>query len=94
MPDSARIMLRTMAIHKTYTQSELEKRLQIIRKQVYGKQPLANSYPLTVNSQNDSDVKYLRHDLLKIGVLTSLALSIQIVIFYLFQNNILKLNLF
>ena len=94
MPDPARIMLRTMAIHRTYTQSDLEKRLQVIRKQVYGKTPLVSSSSLKTSPQSNSDITYLRHDLIKISILTSLALGSQIVLFYLVQNNILKLNFF
>lgn len=94
MPDPARIMLRTMAIHKTYTQSALEKRLQIIRKQVYGKNISTDLSTTTTNIDNDSEVKHLRFDLFKIGILTSLALGIQIIVYYLIKNNVLKLNLF
>ena len=83
-----------MAIHRTYTQSELEKRLQVIRKQVYGKKSVSGISPMTIDLQYNSDIKYLHHDLLKIAILSSFALSIQIALFYLLKNNILKLNLF
>ena len=92
--DSPEAHLRTMAIHRTHTQSDLEKRLQVIRKQVYGKTLLVKSGSLETNPQSNSDITYLRHDLIKISILTSLALGSQIVLFYLVQNNVLKLNFF
>jgi len=95
-----------MAIHQTQKQTDLEKRLKILRQQVYGRadQELrTRSYELgeskvTANlgpsSTNHFDITYLRYDLLKISLLTSLAFGIQLIFFYLLQNNILRLNFF
>lgn len=94
-----------MAIHQTHKQTDLEKRLKILRQQVYGKSSEKSvSQYISESEKSDtpthrntdtlisSDITYLRHDLLKISLLTSLVFGIQLIIFYLLQNNLLKLN--
>lgn len=88
-----------MAIQQTKRQSDLEKRLQLLRKQVYGNEKfrVQNSEfrvesKGTVNSSND--LAYLGQDLLKILIFSSAAIGIQLVLFILLKTNTLKLNLF
>lgn len=81
-----------MAIQQTKRQSDLEKRLQLLRKQVYGNEKFRVENKVTVNSSND--LTYLGQDLLKILILSSAAIAIQFVLFILLKTNILKLNLF
>ena len=105
-----------MAIHQTKQQSDLEKRLKLLRQQVYGKQKwemgsekvenevgngnqnIPLQYPTShlphPTSSIRSDLTYLRHDLSKIAILASAAFAIQAILYYLLQNNILKINLF
>lgn len=88
-----------MAIQQTKRQSDLEKRLQLLRKQVYGNKKFSVQSSefkvenkITVNSSND--LTYLGQDLLKILIFSSAAIAIQLVLFILLKTNILKLNLF
>ena len=109
-----------MAIHQTQKQSDLEKRLKLLRQQVYGKEnrqssaisPLRReaSYQLSdktkksdgryqpkvsgLTTNSYSEITYLRGDLTKIALFASLAFGFQIILFYLLQNHILKINLF
>lgn len=130
-----------MAISQTKRQSDLEKRLQILRRQVYGKDPeifrtkpdsvrktqtaggrlrrsresenqinqrIRNADTLTLRYSGSlreastpkssesfrNDTSYLYHDLLKILIFSSLAIAIQVTLFILLQNHILKLNFF
>lgn len=96
-----------MSIQQNKKQSDLEKRLRILRQQVYGKQPLAighqsldrkqisnNQRPTTINYIGGTDVTYLHQDLLKIFILAGCALGIQLVLFILSKNRILNLNFF
>lgn len=93
-----------MAIQQTKRQSDLEKRLQLLRRQVYGR----NSYQLSDKMQNKSDdsgpqkgkitesysvsdITYLQQDLLKILIFSSVAIGIQIILFFLLKNHILNL---
>lgn len=85
-----------MAIHESKKQSDLEKRLQLLRHQVYGN---SREYSLSEPKANqsttiNSDITYLHKDLLKIVLLSSLAIGAQIILYFLLQNHILKLNIF
>lgn len=93
-----------MSIHQSKKQSDLEKRLQLLRRQVYGKnsesryttksagQPIIPTahQPTTISS----DLNFLHQDLLKILVLSSLAIGSQIILFFLLKNNVLNLKFF
>lgn len=96
-----------MAISQSKKQSDLEKRLQILRRQVYGKsidkpEIQVKQYSNIKTSYNTAsanpttlqlnDLNYLHQDLFKILVLSILAIGAQVTIFFLLQNNILKLN--
>lgn len=94
-----------MAIQQQKKQSDIEKRLQLLRRQVYGKnQSSAVSYQLsdekqkksddrlTTESYSISDLTYLHHDLLKILLFSSLAIGIQLILFFLMRNHILNIN--
>ena len=98
-----------MAIQQSKKQSDLEKRLQLLRKQVYGgskNQSSATSYQLSDKKQEKSDdlrpttdsysaisdLTYLHQDLLKIMTFSSLAIGVQLLLFFLLKNHILNLN--
>ena len=53
-----------MAIHEQKKQSDIEKRLQLLRRQVYGKKEFEVKNNITTNSSDD--LTYLHQDLLKI----------------------------
>ena len=96
----------TMAIHQTKKQSDLEKRLRLLRQQVYGKvQPSVVSVQLSekkefksedrrLTTESYADMTYLRQDLLKIFILAGSALGLQIILYILSKNHILNLNFF
>ncbi len=84
-----------MAQHQSARKSDLEKRLKILRSQVYGKQsyfvePTKIESGAQVSSTAVSDLKYLSRDLWKILALSGLALGTEAVLFFLLQNQILK----
>lgn len=84
-----------MAIHLTKKQSDLEKRLMLLHRQVYGKaENKITSQPNNTSSTDVSNITYLYKDLLKIALLSSVAIGIQITLYFLLQNHILKFNLF
>ncbi len=108
-----------MSIRQTKKQSDLEKRLQLLRRQVYGKDsvnkqslPSANAERQKASKSADStsnptyrytdspitnqptDITYLHQDLFKILIFSSLAIGAQVVLFFLLQNHILKINFF
>ncbi|MBI2330089.1 hypothetical protein HYU94_01755 [Candidatus Daviesbacteria bacterium] len=78
-----------MAIHQTKHQSDLEKRLQLLRRQVYGKEFRVKDKIITDSS---TDISFLNQDLFKIFTLSSLAIGAQIILFFLLKNHILNLN--
>ncbi|OGE37207.1 hypothetical protein A3B45_05310 [Candidatus Daviesbacteria bacterium RIFCSPLOWO2_01_FULL_39_12] len=101
-----------MAIQQTKKQSDIEKRLKLLRqsldttrdKQVYGRseekldtaksvnQNIQLQYPKSTSSVSiQSDITYFRHDLLKITSFATIAFGIQIVLYFLLRNNIIKL---
>ncbi len=94
-----------MAIQQTKRQSDLEKRLQILRRQIYGKSPeelkitqvnqKTNNTQIPSNPQSSEssrfDLAYLYKDLTKILVFSTLAIGGQIILFFLLQNHILKI---
>ena len=97
-----------MAIHQSKNQSDLEKRLKILRQQFYGKgsdQKPTPSEHLThryINPTPSStphtiallDVSYLRQDLLKIFTFSSIAIGAQIIFYLLLKNQVLNINFF
>lgn len=99
-----------MSIHQLKKQSDLEKRLRLLRQQVYGKDPdrseksdirvipthqsTNTSTHQNTNTQVMSDTVYLYQDLFKIGILTSFAIGVQVILFFLTKNHILNLNFF
>ena len=97
----------TMAIHQTKKQSDLEKKLRLLRQQVYGKERVSNikyqalredkTAMITHNTNYiipNTDTTYLRQDLLKIFILAGSALGLQIILYILSKNHILNLNFF
>ncbi len=64
-----------MAIHEQKKHSDLEKRLQILRRQVYGKQEFKiQNAPQTASASYD-DIAYLHKDFLKILLFSSIAIG-------------------
>ena len=101
--------IERMAIHQTKHTTDLEKRLQLLRRQVYGKpayqsigksadQPTHRLIDMPIhrpaNTQISSDLTYLHQDLLKILTFSSLAIGAQAILFFLLKNHILNLNIF
>ncbi|MBI2337799.1 hypothetical protein HYU95_01315 [Candidatus Daviesbacteria bacterium] len=95
----------SMAIHQTKKQSDLEKRLQLLRRQVYGQESVASSkyYVAREDKKNSltssfqlpaTDISYLHQDLLKILIFSLFAIGAQVILFFLSKNHILNLNLF
>ncbi len=98
-----------MAILETRHQTDLEKRLQLLRRQVYGKQEfrvkdkLTTNYP-PANATHSvaggpttnllSDLSYLHKDLLKILIFASVAIGAQAILFFLLKNHLLNINFF
>lgn len=95
--------IERMAIHQTKRQTDLEKRLTILRRQVYGRESVASSkqyvttnYPLPASQRGEptTDITYLQGDLIKISIFAGSALGLQIILYFLIKNNILNINLF
>ncbi|MDO8570063.1 MAG: hypothetical protein Q7R97_00570 [Candidatus Daviesbacteria bacterium] len=93
-----------MAVIKSLKQTPTEKRLQSLREQLYGKNPVPISYTKIVNTTNStktefisstknyqSDINYLRTDLLKILVLASIAFAVQITLYIIMNHGFLKI---
>lgn len=118
-----------MPIVQTKKQSDIEKRLKLLRQQVYGREtekPVKVKWEVSgekmeeevrrkeslIQHQYDtsslreashvlhpisnpqllrSDIIFLRHDLLKITSFATVAFGIQIVLYFLLRNNIIKL---
>ena len=88
-----------MAIQLSKKQSDLEKRLKILHNQVYGKTQLSvNSAQFTAknkeSSSSNSDIVFLQKDLLKIATLSSLAIAVQFMLYYLLQHHLLNFKFF
>ncbi|MDP3948271.1 MAG: hypothetical protein Q8P87_01005 [bacterium] len=94
-----------MAIIQTKKQSDLEKRLLLLRKQVYGKEFKVQSENTTnyqsaskqvqlPTTNSSTDLTYFHQDLLKILLLSSFAIGTQVILFFLLKNHILKINFF
>jgi len=92
-----------MAITESKKQSDLEKRLKILRQQVYGKENKqsspsgTHSYQLSDKKQkksDDSSITYLHHDLFKILTLSSIAIGMQLILFIFTRNHILNIKFF
>ena len=87
--------IERMAIHQTKKQSDLEKRLKLLRQQVYGKTDKMKLEVPTSNSASiQSDLTYLHQDLFKIVTLSTVAIGAQFILLFLLKNNLLRLNFF
>lgn len=80
-----------MSIHRS--EKDKEKQLEAIRRQFYGKNQLSNVYKLPASPSQgepataeegsrkiESGMAYLQQDLLKIAVLSSLAIAVEIIL--------------
>lgn len=84
-----------------YSSSDAQKRLAQLRRQVYGgsakisrpADSLAHRSTGTPISPDISDISFLRQDLTKIALLSSLALGAQLLLYFLFKNHLWRLNL-
>lgn len=100
-----------------YTNADAQKRLALLRRQVYGgsaktsrsagQQISQTADQLTLRTTDSlthsprfagetgrpTDTMYLRQDLTKIALLSSLALGAQLLLYFLFKNHLLRLNL-
>ena len=88
-----------MAITESRRQSDLEKRLKLLRQQVYGRESAASSkyyVPSEKTEENihNTDTIYLYKDLFKILALSSVVIGVQLILFILTKKNILNLNFF
>ncbi|MDO8573218.1 MAG: hypothetical protein Q7R77_00525 [Candidatus Daviesbacteria bacterium] len=81
-----------MAIHQTKRQTDLEKRLQILRRQVYGKQEFKVQSVSQTTSIPYDDIAFLYKDLLKTLFFSSIAIGAQILLFFLLRNHYLNIN--
>lgn len=101
-----------MAIQERKKETDLEKRLKVLNRQLYGRQEEAKaptqetlsqkpSYSLSENSlplnshknlsAKESEVLYLRQDLLKIFILSSLAIAAQFSLYLALTKQLVKL---
>lgn len=84
------------------------KRLEQLRKQVYGNTSSAISYQLSDKTKksddeyrpqagrlttDNSDITYLRQDLTKIAILSTLVLGIQLFLYYAVSHNLIRLTI-
>lgn len=93
---------KPMSIHQTKKETS-DKKLQKIHEQLHGKGNSLNiSSKFTYNSHLNTtkpisntavtDIAYLNHSLIKIFILSFLALGAQLLLFYLEQNHYINLN--
>jgi len=61
--------------------TDLEKRLRLLRQQVYGRDNVSSS--ISQAQQGTDEIAYLYHDLVKISLLASMAIGIQLILFVL-----------
>lgn len=88
-----------MAIHQIKTQTDLEKRLQQLRRQTYGGKTVAGNKYQVAGEQNQTtnyqlpttDLTYLKHDLTKIATMSVIALGIQFLLYFAINHNLIKL---
>ncbi len=80
-----------------------EKRLKILRNQLFGKEPLTtekvkvvpqvkaiNQITNSANLTSNKESTYLRNDLLRIFLLTTLALSLEFILYFSLQNRLIS----
>ena len=89
-----------MAIQRSHKQSDIEKRLQLLRQQIYGKENISGvRYQVSGEKETSAgtphaDITYLHQDLFKIFTLSSLAIGLQLILFTLLKNHFLNLHFF
>lgn len=95
--------IERMTIHQTKKQSDLEKRLKLLRQQVYGKEDRMklevrsekSNFALQNPTSSQSDLTYLHQDLFKIVTLSTVAIGAEFILLFLLKNNLLlRLNFF
>lgn len=78
-----------MPIQRTYQQSDIEKRLKLLKVQLYGKYEKAVSKHPEIS--HATDLTYLKQDLRKITILSLLAVAAQFFLFFSQLPNKIKL---
>ena len=82
-----------MPIQQSKKQDDLEKRLKLLRSQVYGKNfSVSENYSPKSPATISQDTSYLYRDLLKILVLASFAIGFQIILFILVKIHLVSLS--
>lgn len=83
-----------MAYSQSKKLTAQEKKLTTVRTQLYGKEQ-PESYPVKVkeavpfrSGASDHEISYLKKDLQKIAVLTSIVLSAQVLLWFVVKNKI------
>lgn len=81
-----------MPIQRTYLASDLEKRLKILTMQLHGKKQEVPQMGKVSPVSQVSDISYLKTDLAKIALLASLAIGVQLILY--FGNLLNRVKLF
>ena len=90
---------------RIHRQSDTEKRLQLLQTQLYGKMGEVSSIKYQASSKEglkqetlntnyvipNTDTTYLKHDLAKIVLLSTLAIGIQLLLYFGSRSNLLRL---
>lgn len=97
-----------MTINRIKKTSDLEKRMRILKSQIYGKNPGDQYISKSVNQKKhtsdipthrytdtliSSDISYLYRDLFKILTFSSIAIGTQIVLYFALSKNLIRLPL-
>ena len=85
MRDRLIVRNRSMAILQKHKQSDSEKRMKMLQQQLYGKSdlPLHEANRPSSTPAATTDTSYLKHDLSKILLLSTIALSAQFILYFL-----------
>lgn len=87
-----------MVTQESKKRSDLEKRLKLLRQQVYGRQGSSDTINATtlpkgkVNTTLTTDLQSLRSDLFKILIFSAIAIATQVILLLSLKNHLLNLN--
>ena len=73
-----------MPVQRTHNASDIEKRLKILKSQLYGQSRFTPQVPASSiqHPSSSSDLTFLKKDLLKIAILGTLAIGIQLILYF------------
>ena len=73
-----------MPVQRTHNASDIEKRLKILKSQLYGQSHFMPQIPTSSiqHPTSNSDLTFLKKDLLKIAILVTLAIGIQLILYF------------